>query len=122
MPARHCIIHKIDKKPDGSPAAIYLAGADIAESQARDDLVSQFNETYNATAGKVWGFFHSKNGDRFISTVLSQRQKINLSPFTLSPFTHACTLPAHTPHSVAEHLILKLINRSYHNPHDHSST
>jgi nucleoid-associated protein len=62
MPARHCIIHKIDKKPDGTPAVLHLAGADIAESQARDDLLSQFNETYNATSGKVWGFFHYESG------------------------------------------------------------
>jgi len=62
MPARHCIIHKIDKKPDGNPAVLHLAGGGIAESQARDDLVSQFNETYNATAGKVWGLFHSESG------------------------------------------------------------
>ena len=62
MPVRHSAIHKIDKKPDGSPAVLHLASAEQAESQARDDLMQQFNESYNATAGKGWGFFHAESG------------------------------------------------------------
>ena len=62
MPIRLSVIHKIDKKPDGSPAALYLASAEQAESGARDDLMSQFNENYNAAAGKAWGFFHAESG------------------------------------------------------------
>lgn len=62
MPVRHSVIHKIDKKPDGSPAALYLASAEQVESGARDDLMSQLNENYNATAGKGWGFFHHESG------------------------------------------------------------
>ena len=62
MPVRHSVIHKIDKKPDGSPAALYLASAEQVESGARDDLMSQLNESYNATTGKGWGFFHQESG------------------------------------------------------------
>ena len=62
MPVRHSVIHKIDKKPDGSPAVLFLAAAEQVESQACDDLVSQLNESYNATAGKGWGFFHQESG------------------------------------------------------------
>ncbi|MCP1507246.1 nucleoid-associated protein YejK [Pseudomonas marginalis] len=62
MPVRHSAIHKIDKKPDGSPAVLHLASAEQVESQARDDLMLQFNESYNATAGKAWGFFHHESG------------------------------------------------------------
>jgi len=62
MPVRHSAIHKIDKKPDGSPAVLHLASAEQVESQARDDLMQQFNESYNATAGKGWGFFHHESG------------------------------------------------------------
>lgn len=40
MPIRHSVIHKIDKKPDGSPAALHLGGAEQVKSQARDDLIS----------------------------------------------------------------------------------
>ena len=62
MPIRHSVIHKIDKKPDGSPAVLHLASAEPVESQARDDLMQQFNESYNATPGKGWGFFHHESG------------------------------------------------------------
>ncbi|WP_085631498.1 nucleoid-associated protein YejK [Pseudomonas sp. R16(2017)] len=62
MPVLHSVIHKIDKKPDGSPAVLFLGGAEQVESQARDDLVNQFNESYNATTGKGWGLFHAESG------------------------------------------------------------
>lgn len=62
MPIRHSVIHKIDKKPDGSPAVLFLGVSEQVESQARDDLMSQLNESYNATAGKGWGFFHQESG------------------------------------------------------------
>ena len=62
MPVRHSVIHKIDKKPDGSPAVLFLGSSEQVESQARDDLMSQLNESYNATVGKGWGFFHQESG------------------------------------------------------------
>ncbi|WP_313043078.1 nucleoid-associated protein YejK [Pseudomonas sp.] len=62
MPVLHSTIHKIDKKPDGTPAVLFLSGAEQVESQARDDLMQQFNESYNSTAGKGWGFFHAESG------------------------------------------------------------
>jgi len=62
MPVLHSVIHKIDKKPDGTPAVLYLGNAEQVESQARDDLVQQFNESYNAATGKAWGFFHHESG------------------------------------------------------------
>ena len=36
MPVLHSAIHKIDKKPDGTPAVLFLGGAEQVESQARD--------------------------------------------------------------------------------------
>lgn len=62
MPVLHSAIHKIDKKPDGTPAVLHLGNAEQVESQARDDLVQQFNESYNAATGKGWGFFHAESG------------------------------------------------------------
>lgn len=62
MPVLHSIIHKIDKKPDGSPAVLHYAGAELAESEVRDDLMQQFNESYNAKQGKAWGLFHPASG------------------------------------------------------------
>ena len=72
MPIRQSVIHKIDKKPDGSPAALYLASAEQVESGARDDLMSQLNESYNATAGKGWGFFHQESGAHPFSSWLGK--------------------------------------------------
>ena len=62
MPVLHSAIHKIDKKPDGTPAVLFLGSAEQVESQARDDLMQQFNESYNGTTGKGWGFFHAESG------------------------------------------------------------
>lgn len=62
MPVLHSVIHKIDKKPDGTPAVLFLGSSEQVESQARDDLMNQFNESYNATTGKGWGFFHAESG------------------------------------------------------------
>ena len=72
MPALHSVIHKIDKKPDGSPAVLHLASTEQVESGARDDLMSQLNESYNATAGKGWGFFHAESGAHPLSGWLSK--------------------------------------------------
>lgn len=62
MPVLHSIIHKIDKKPDGSPAVLHYAGSELAESEVRDDLMHQLNESYNAKQGKAWGLFHPESG------------------------------------------------------------
>ena len=62
MPVLHSAIHKIDKTPDGSPAVLFLGISEQVENQARDDLMSQLNESYNSTAGKGWGFFHQESG------------------------------------------------------------
>ena len=62
MPVLHSIIHKIDKKPDGSPAVLHCASSELAESEVRDDLMHQLNESYNAKQGKAWGLFHLESG------------------------------------------------------------
>ena len=62
MPIRHSIIHQIDKKPDGSPAVLHVSSAELVESQATENLLNDFNEAYNAKAGKGWGFFHAQSG------------------------------------------------------------
>jgi nucleoid-associated protein len=72
MPVLHSVIHKIDKKPDGSPAILHRSDAELVESQARDDLMHQFNESYNAKTGKAWGFFHAESGAFPLSGWLSR--------------------------------------------------
>ena len=62
MSIRHSIIHHIDKKPDGSPAVLHISDTELVESQATENLLNDFNEAYNAKAGKGWGLFHAQSG------------------------------------------------------------
>ena len=62
MPIRHCIVHLIDKKPDGSPAVLHSRDSELATSQAMENLLADLNESYNAKQGKAWGLFHEESG------------------------------------------------------------
>ncbi|MBN7116901.1 nucleoid-associated protein YejK [Ectopseudomonas oleovorans] len=62
MPIRHCIVHLIDKKPDGSPAVLHARDSELATSQAIENLLADLNESYNAKQGKAWGLFHEESG------------------------------------------------------------
>ena len=62
MPVLHSVIHKIDKKPDGTPAVLHHASEELSDTSFRDELMSQLNESYNAKAGKAWGLFHPQSG------------------------------------------------------------
>ena len=62
MPIRHCIVHLIDKKPDGTPAVLHARDSELAESSAIEYLLADLNESYNAKQGKAWGFFHAESG------------------------------------------------------------
>ena len=54
MPIRHCIVHLIEKKPDGSPAVLHARSTELAESQAIENMLADLNDTYNAKQGKAW--------------------------------------------------------------------
>ncbi|GED73323.1 nucleoid-associated protein [Pseudomonas fluorescens] len=41
---------------------LHYAGAELAESEVREGLMHQFNESYNAKQGKAWGLFHPESG------------------------------------------------------------
>ncbi|WP_120993797.1 nucleoid-associated protein YejK [Stutzerimonas urumqiensis] len=62
MPIRHCIVHLIEKKPDGTPAVLHARDTELAESQAIENLLADLNESYNAKQGKAWGYFHDESG------------------------------------------------------------
>lgn len=55
MPIRHCIVHLIDKKPDGTPAVLHARDSELAESSAIEYMLADLNESYNAKQGKAWG-------------------------------------------------------------------
>ena len=62
MPIRHCIVHLIEKKPDGTPAVLHARDAELEPSQAIEDMLADLNESYNAKQGKAWGLFHPESG------------------------------------------------------------
>lgn len=62
MPIRHSIIHRIDKKPDGSPAVLHTASAELPPTDLAANMLCDLNEAYNAKQGKAWGYFHEESG------------------------------------------------------------
>ena len=72
MPIRHCIIHLIDKKPDGNPAVLHTRDNELAPSDAIENLLADLNDSYNAKQGKAWGFFHGQSGAYPLSGWLKQ--------------------------------------------------
>lgn len=41
---------------------LHTSERELFESQARDNLLTDLNESYNAKQGKAWGFFHEESG------------------------------------------------------------
>lgn len=72
MPIRHCIVHLIDKKPDGSASTLHARDSELGESQAMENLLADLNESYNAKQGKAWGLFHEESGAYPFSGWLAQ--------------------------------------------------
>ena len=61
MPIRHCIVHLIEKKPDGTPAVLHARDSELAESQSIENMLADLNDSYNAKQGKAWGLFHPES-------------------------------------------------------------
>ena len=55
MPIRHCIVHLIEKKPDGTPAILHARETELGSTAAMENLLADLNESYNAKEGKAWG-------------------------------------------------------------------
>lgn len=72
MPIRHCIVHLIEKKPDGTPAVLHARDSELGDSQPIENLLADLNESYNAKQGKAWGYFHEESGAYPFSGWLSQ--------------------------------------------------
>jgi len=62
MPVLHAVVHRIDKKPDGSPSVFTKAAKELPDSPGRDNLTVELGATYNAKTGKAWGYFHEESG------------------------------------------------------------
>ena len=107
MPIRHCIIHQIDKKPDGSPAVLHVSDTELVESQATENLLQDLNQTYNAKAGKGWGFFHAQSGAYPLSGWLQTFvEDGNFIKFSHTAVEHLTKLMEESNLSVGGHVLL----------------
>ena len=126
MPIRHSIIHHIDKNPDGSPAVLLISDTELVESQATENLLNDFNEAYNAKAGKGWGLFHAQSGafplsgwlQAFVdggdfiefSTIAVEHMTKLMEESNLSVGGHA--LFAHYQQGMTDYLVIALLQHS----------
>jgi nucleoid-associated protein len=127
MPIRHCIVHLIEKKPDGTPAVLHARDSELGESQAMENLLADLNQNYNAKQGKAWGFFHAESGaypfsgwltqylegnqdfTRFSRQAVEQLQKL-MEESNLSTGGHV--LFAHYQQGMTDYLAIALLHHS----------
>ncbi|MBJ2259685.1 nucleoid-associated protein [Pseudomonas psychrophila] len=62
MPIKSCVIHSIDKKPDGNPAVLHLRDTELPQTDVLENLLHDFNDAYNGKQSKGWGLFHGESG------------------------------------------------------------
>ncbi len=110
MPIRHAVMHFIDKKPDGSPAVLHLAGSDLPDSGAIQNLLNDVNDTYNAKTGKGWGFFHPESGAYPFSGWLAKAMTDDMAfiDFTRTAAEHLTKLMEESSLSVGGHVLFAL--------------
>lgn len=110
MPIRHAVMHFIDKKPDGSPAALHMASTSLPESGAIENLVNDVNDGYNAKTGKAWGFFHSESGAYPLSWWLAKvvSGDMQFLDFTRTAVEHLTRLMEESNLAVGGHVLFAL--------------
>ena len=107
MPVRNAVIHRIDKKPDGSPAALHLSSQALPESSAAETLMLDVNDTYNAKTSKGWGFFQPASGAFPLSGWLEEWfvQGFSFIEFTRTAAEHLTKLMEESNLSVGGHVL-----------------
>lgn len=110
MPILHAVMHFIDKKPDGSPAALHMASASLPKSGAIENLVHDVNDSYNAKTGKAWGFFHSESGAYPLSGWLAKTISGDMQfiEFTRTAVDHLTRLMEESNLAVGGHVLFAL--------------
>ncbi|MFG0924664.1 nucleoid-associated protein YejK [Pseudomonas sp. CJQ_8] len=110
MPIRHAVMHFIDKKPDGSPAALHMARASLPESGAIENLLNDVNDGYNAKTGKAWGFFHGESGAYPLSGWLAKvvSGDMQFIDFTRTAVEHLTRLMDETNLAVGGHVLFAM--------------
>lgn len=94
MPIDNSIVHQIHKKPDGQPASLTLREAELASSEALEQLLAGLIEAYNSKPNKAWGYFHEESGAYPFSGWLQQLldDDIDFVRFTTQATEHLKTL------------------------------
>ncbi|MFV3402832.1 nucleoid-associated protein YejK [Pseudomonas sp. NY15463] len=110
MPIRHAVMHFIDKKPDGSPAVLHLAGSELPGTGAVESLLHDVNDTYNAKTGKGWGFFHPASGAYPLRGWLDKAMidEMSFIDFTRTAAEHLTKLMEESNLSVGGHVLFAL--------------
>lgn len=106
MPIRHCIVHLIDKKPDGSASTLHARDSELAESKAIENLLADLNDSYNAKQGKAWGFFHEESGAYpFSGWLKTYLEGGEFAPFTRQAAEHLQKLMDESNLSTGGHVL-----------------
>lgn len=110
MPIHNAVLHFIDKKPDGSPAALHMASASLPESGAIENLVHDVNDSYNAKTGKAWGFFHGESGAYPLSGWLAKvvSGDMQFLDFTRTAVEHLTRLMEESNLAVGGHVLFAM--------------
>ncbi len=107
MPIRHCIVHLIDKKPDGTPAVLHARDSELVANQALENLLADLNDSYNAKQGKAWGLFHQESGaypfSGWLKAYLEAEQ--DFAAFSRKAVEHLQTLMEQSNLSVGGHVL-----------------
>ncbi|VVP30199.1 nucleoid-associated protein YejK [Pseudomonas fluorescens] len=101
MPIKSCVIHTIDKKPDGNPAILHLRDTELPQSDVLENLLSDFNDAYNGKQSKGWGLFHAESGAYPFSAYFEG--KIDFIQFSRDAVEHLTRLMEESNLSVGGH-------------------
>lgn len=108
MPIHHCILHFIDKKPDGSPAVLHQRASELPASEAIEYLLADLNDSYNAKQGKGWGYFQQDTTaypfPNWLQAYLNQ--SLDFVEFSQQAVQHLHTLMEQSNLSTGGHVLL----------------
>lgn len=107
MPIRHATIHHISKNPDGQPSVLHTRDGELVQSDSIENMLADFNDSYNAKQGKAWGFFHPATGAHPLSGWLKDYVEgaNDFSAFSLVAVEHLQKLLDESNLSVGGHVL-----------------
>lgn len=108
MPIKSCVIHSIDKKPDGNPAVLHLRDTELPQTDVLENLLHDFNDAYNGKQSKGWGLFHGESGAYPFSGWLKtyHEGKSDFMQFSRHAVEHLTRLMEESNLSVGGHVLM----------------